>query len=220
LAFYCKLDSVGHSISGACKTQPSIFVTGFALGFGVILFMAGQADGHRYHAGGFGHGGHLADLAVAAFAFDSGAEVRAVRPSDARENFVNANPGHGLIGFGIFGEFLDGGFVFGDGDMALHASRGVRVSHEFAGLGIDVAVFTGQAESQMLFMAVGNGLFGRGMRAGIIWDGGLDGLPRWRGLLGAAAHAKEKQSGSHDYRAGDDYRKHSASLHVSALLAD
>ena len=195
-------------------------MTGFARRFGVILFMAGQADGHRYHAGGLGHGGHLADLAVAAFAFDSGGEVRAVRPSDAGENFVNANPGDGLIGFGVFGEFLDGGFVFGNGDVALHASRSVRVSHEFAGLGIDVAVFTGQAESQMLFMAVGDGLFGRGMRAGIIWDGGLDGLPRWRGLLGAAAHAKEKQSGSQDYPAGDDYRKHSASLHVSALLAD
>jgi hypothetical protein len=195
-------------------------VTGFARGFGVILFMAGQANGHRYDAGGFGHGCHLADLAVAVFAFDSDGEVRAMRPSDAGENSVNANPRDGLIGFGIFGEFLDGGLVFPDGDMALHALCSVRESHEFAGLGIDVAIFTGEAESQMLFMAVGDGLFGRGMRAGIIWDDGLDGLPRRRGLLSAAAQAKEKQSGGHDYRAGDDYRKHSASLHVSALLAD
>ena len=121
-------------------------MAGFACGFGAILFVTCEADGHRYDAADFGHGCHFADLAVAGFTFYSGSEMGAMRPGDTGENFVYADPGNGLIGFGIFDEFLDGGFVFGDGDVALHAFGAVRESHEFAGLRIDVTVFAGESE--------------------------------------------------------------------------
>ena len=182
-AVYFEFDRVGHILSLRHENRGwLVLVTGVASGFGVIHLVAAQTAIHGCDAGDFGHGCHFADLSVAGLALYARFEMGPMSPGDARKNGVDADPRNGLLGFGVLREFLDGGFVLGDGHMALHTFVDVREGHQFSGLGIDVAIFAFETEGEMLFVAIRNGLLRSGVRTGIVRYGGLGDL-RVGGLL-------------------------------------
>jgi len=73
-------------------------MTGRTDGRRAMLFVARQTNTHCCDAGRFGHPVHLRDLPVAHLAFHSSVEVLAMRPGDARQDFIDAHPRDGLAG--------------------------------------------------------------------------------------------------------------------------
>ena len=72
--------------------------------------------------------------------------MNAMIPGDPGKDGVNTNPGNRLLRLGVFGEFLDGRLLFGDGDVALHALVCRREGHKLTRVRIRVAVLALQAE--------------------------------------------------------------------------
>lgn len=64
-----------------------------------MLFVATKTNRHGCDAGRFGHPVHLRDLPVTHLAFHPGVQVLAVRPGDAWQDLVDANPWDGLARF-------------------------------------------------------------------------------------------------------------------------
>jgi hypothetical protein len=104
-------------------------MAGLANGRGIVEFVAVDADTHGRHARRLGHCTHLSDLAVARLTLYAGLHVFAVRPIHTRSNRVNPHPRNGLIRLREGGEFLNGGFVFGNGGVTGHAHAGRWESH-------------------------------------------------------------------------------------------
>ena len=164
-------------------------MTRFAGRFGVIHLVTTQTAIHGHHAGDLRHRRHLRYVSVACLTFYARREMSAMGPIYSRNHFVNTDPRDLLIGCRILRNLLYRGLVFRDGDVALHALRSGRKSHELAGFSIGVALLAFQAESEMLFMAVRNGLLWRRVRARIVGHFifrcgrariGASGFARWR----------------------------------------
>jgi len=164
-------------------------MAGLANGGSVMEFVAINADAHRGHAGYLGHGGQIRHLSVAGFAFSPGCEMFAVRPVHTLRNRVDAHPRNGLARLCKRGELLNRGLLRRDRTMAGHASGGRRKSHQISGLGISVAGFALEAESQVGLMAVRDRLHGRSVLAWIV--GHI--VPRFRGSRGLPRIHRQKR---------------------------
>ena|ERR1700716_588393 len=95
-------------------------------------------------------------------------KMSAMSPIYSRDHLVNTHPGNLLVGCGVLSDFLYGGLVRRDRDMALHALSSVGKSHQLARFRIGVALSAFQTESQVLFVTIGDRLLWRGVRARIV----------------------------------------------------
>jgi len=79
-------------------------------------------------------------------------------PVYAGSEQVHADPRYGLPGLSELGEFLNGGVIFGNGYVTLHAFGGSWKGHHSSGVGIGVAACAGESERDVSLVAIGQRL--------------------------------------------------------------
>jgi hypothetical protein len=90
---------------------------------------------------------------VAPLAFEARLNVRAVTEFNVAGNLVNADPGNRLLLIGIALQLLYRRAVLCDREVARHTLRSRRQTFDFAGVGVNMAVFALEPEGDVLLVA-------------------------------------------------------------------
>jgi len=107
---------------------------------------------------------------VARLAFDARIQVDTVIPRHARKHLINSHPRNGLLRLRKLGELLNRRLVLRDRDVAFHAGACGGKSHKLVWSWIDVALLAFQAEGQVLFVTISDGLHRRRVFRRIVGD--------------------------------------------------